>query len=246
MRDKIAVIGSLLAIASCQPVPECSANAECAAPKICKSGACTAPTAQKCVDVSDCPGRYDLCSSGICVAPQCLSPADCPGRNDFCDAGTCVTGSGGSGGGGGTGGAGGGTCTTQLIVYRDIDGDGFGSKLDSAALTCAPLSGYVGNNLDCADQDARANPGQMAFLTSPIMGPTSAGSLWDFNCNGTEETQFPTAHAFCNQGPVSCQGAANKWLGEFGAKCGETRTWILACSGSCVLQSSELRAQGCR
>jgi hypothetical protein len=47
--------------------------------------------------------------------------------------------------------------TTQLTWFRDDDGDGFGT--DAATLrACDQPSGYVDNNLDCADRDAARNP----------------------------------------------------------------------------------------
>lgn len=41
--------------------------------------------------------------------------------------------------------------------YRDQDGDGFGDALHKEA-TCEKPSGYVANDDDCDDQDARAHP----------------------------------------------------------------------------------------
>ena len=57
--------------------------------------------------------------------------------------------------------------------YADGDEDGFGNPADSVVACVAPV-GYVGNNLDCDDENAAINPDATEILDNEI----------DENCNG--------------------------------------------------------------
>jgi hypothetical protein len=43
-------------------------------------------------------------------------------------------------------------------LYRDLDGDGFGSTSSGTVSSCTPVTGYVSNNTDCNDSNAAINP----------------------------------------------------------------------------------------
>lgn len=52
------------------------------------------------------------------------------------------------------------TVTSGSMWYADLDGDGYGNALISTH-TCVQPAGFVLNNQDCNDADARVNPGAM-------------------------------------------------------------------------------------
>ncbi len=59
--------------------------------------------------------------------------------------------------------------------YADTDGDGFGDPEDDQA-SCDMPTGYVANDTDCDDSDARINPGAIEFdCEDPL----------DYNCDGS-------------------------------------------------------------
>lgn len=61
-------------------------------------------------------------------------------------------------------------------VYRDADGDGFGTATDSV-VTCTPGPGYVFNRLDCNDANPSINPGAADAPDSGYL---------DSNCDGID------------------------------------------------------------
>ena len=72
----------------------------------------------------------------------------------------------------------------KVMMYIDIDGDGYGSSLSDGKMLCDPSPGYVTNDYDCADNDGRAFPGQTnEELAAPIYGD-SITSEYDYNCDG--------------------------------------------------------------
>jgi hypothetical protein len=95
----------------------------------------------------------------------------------------------------------------QLLFYRDLDGDGFGTPLDSVWACTAPL-GYVTSPMDCDDTDSLAYPGQIwyvdadrdgysgtegvvsclrpidGFLSNELLGLTT-------DCNDADPARFP-------------------------------------------------------
>lgn len=138
------------------------------------------------------------------------------------------------------------SCQFPSAFYRDADGDGYGSKLAASVLACVQPVGYVGNQLDCADGDARAKPGGAAQATA-IVGATAGGLGFDFDCDGDEDPQA-TAWAPCS-GTSYCSGQSNAWREMTYAPCGLTWTWVVTCSsigGICQPTNSEQRTQSCR
>jgi hypothetical protein len=75
------------------------------------------------------------------------------------------------------------------IHGRDRDGDGFGDPLEIVTTPCAPSPGFVANDRDCDDRDARTYPGAPELCGGP-----------DRNCNGTAGD----AGAPCRAGVGAC------------------------------------------
>ncbi|MEC8191990.1 MAG: putative metal-binding motif-containing protein [Myxococcota bacterium] len=48
---------------------------------------------------------------------------------------------------------------SDLLFYRDLDGDGYGTPLD-VVVACAPVGGYVSEGTDCDDADDDIRPGR--------------------------------------------------------------------------------------
>jgi len=148
-------------------------------------------------------------------------------------------------------------CQKKTVFHLDTDGDGHGADLGDYVEGClrpgAPRieipAGYALTHDDCADWDARAFPGQTAFQTTRMGSPGGAttGLLWDFNCDGREELQYPVAPSSCPNNPT-CAGATPDgfWQGTT-PTCGGTGVWISRCvplAGACVAVT-EVRTQGC-
>lgn len=114
--------------------------------------------------------------------------------------------------------------------YLDEDADGFGSLLEGPITACLDTPGYVGNGLDCADQDARANPGASEFQSVPVMGLSASGPF-DFDCDGQEALES-TYTATCETSGYECigEGAGNAWRAETAPRCGQMGTWLFLCS----------------
>ncbi len=78
--------------------------------------------------------------------------------------------------------------TPTSTYYADTDRDGFGDPTTSTETCGSAPAGYVANNRDCCDRDAKAYPGQTEWFSSP----TACGS-YDYDCDGkeTQETRSP-------------------------------------------------------
>lgn len=86
----------------------------------------------------------------------------------------------------------------DVVCSRDADEDGFGWRTDVVAACNCP-DGYIpprsDAKFDCADENASRNPGHTEYETSgycssPGVCEASVAS-YDWDCNGTEETQYP-------------------------------------------------------
>ena len=64
-------------------------------------------------------------------------------------------------------------------LYRDLDGDGFGSASNGTVVSCVPVAGYVANNTDCNDANPAINPNTVWFrdLDGDGFGFASDGTL---------------------------------------------------------------------
>jgi len=148
-----------------------------------------------CTSSDECSSNF--CVNGLCCNTACADPLSCnaPGM-----AGTCSCGSTGL------------NCPMGCrVFYKDFDGDTFGDRNGNSAMMTAvagcvganPPVGFVTNNDDCDDRDARAKPGQAQFFDTARLGVGG----FDFNCDGSETEQYseyPGARCgFCNTGPTN-------------------------------------------
>ncbi len=127
------------------------------------------------------------------------------------------TGGGGEGGEGGSGGAPPPNC--------DLDGDDF----DRAGPGCCGAP----DPCDCDDADPNVFPGQPTFFDEPRPNVApNAPDAFDYNCDGTQEKQWPADNDGCGLldcvAPVAFQGDGNEYF------CGAPGTRIdcmlLSCS----------------
>jgi hypothetical protein len=189
-------------VTSCSQTTDCNAMSYCdgqqCQPQLGVGVACTNGNGAEC--------QTGFCASGYCCATACDDTV-IPGAT--CAKAGSV-----------------GTCTCSLscddggscqLFYRDADGDGFGNELGTiangdAVVGCsgAPPTGYVSDDTDCDDMDANAFPGQSAWFTTQRIG-----GGWDYNCDGTDETEYTTypyaTCTYCNGTAPSCS------TGECGA-----------------------------
>jgi len=149
---------------------------------------CSAPVSDPYVQqVGDCDDRAGV---GALSHPGLLEV--CDGRDNDCDGNLDES-------------------FPHKTFYADQDLDGFGDPAQSIAACEAP-EGYVGNNLDCAPNEARAFP-----------GAAEACNNADDDCDGAVDEQVPALG-------VACTNAA---------KFGVCRPGVTACvSGAEVCQST--------
>jgi hypothetical protein len=124
------------------------------------------------------------CSSGNCVDKVCCNTAACDASQGLsCATGKCVC--------PGVSCAAGVACQ---VYFQDLDGDKFGNKAGTiaagtakAGCAGAPPAGFVADNTDCDDGDAKVFPGQTEF------SPTASKGIgtFDFNCDGSETKETP-------------------------------------------------------
>ncbi|MGH7268801.1 MAG: hypothetical protein ACREJ3_00080, partial [Polyangiaceae bacterium] len=171
-------------VSDCLPTSFCNSFGKCQ-PQLGLGVACSLDTMCQmghCVQNVCCSSACNI-PGGTCVSSQAVGECKC--AVDCGDGGTCQ------------------------LFYRDADGDGFGDKsgtlaAGTAAVGCAgsPPSGFLANDTDCDDHDAKVFPGQTAFYGTPSLGV----GTFDYNCDGTLEKsvgEYPGL--YCSY----CTGAAN-------------------------------------
>jgi hypothetical protein len=148
----------------------------------------------------------------------------------------------------------GGWCVPTAVLptwYRDADGDGFGDPWD-AMCTAVPPADYVDNPDDCCDERGDVFPGQPAFFTTSYHCGMLPVELWDYDCSGTVDVQFPDCQT-CSAGTVGdCW-----WRSGWGSPtepcpavppCGawEEYSYCRFDLGSCRIVAGVVEQQGCR
>lgn len=93
--------------------------------------------------------------------------------------------------------AAGGTVNCPMI-YRDLDGDGYGDPVRPLS-SCSMQTGYVDNNKDCCDADSSAKPGQTVYYVA-----ANGCGNFDYDCDGvaTPKVNGPTG---CYDAPLVCE-----------------------------------------
>lgn len=120
-------------------------------------------------------------------------------------------------------------CPGAKRYYPDLDKDGFGDRASAGKLACSKPAGYVDNKDDCADDDADIFPGQTKFFDKATQG--NATQKFDYNCDGTEETESKLNAVLCNhKGLQICEKAFPKsWWSKEPPACGETKQFVIRC-----------------
>jgi hypothetical protein len=124
----------------------------------------------------------------------------------------------------------------MVTVYPDADGDGFGDALEPPTKRCIDDPGFVGNNLDCADGDAKAFPGQPEYFAVPILGARTV-EPFDFNCDGTTDVKLALSANACGSGIQPPE--PDSWLGNV-PECGKAGSLIVtpvACQTASTVQT---------
>ena len=170
----------------------CAANAECASGFCVDGVCCDSACDQQCASCG-LPGRPGYCTGQI-VGDDLAAAMPCTGAKTCSldltsptivscrlkNAEACTSNA---------------QCATNncATFYVDEDNDGYGG---SATLhLCAPVrgaapKGYSTIGGDCCDVDSLTFPGQTAWEDY-----INACGSWDYNCDGTVETQSPTSGA---------------------------------------------------
>ncbi len=119
-------------------------------------------------------------------------------------------------------------------TLQDGDEDGYASTLFDSSCR------------DCNDMDPDVNPDHTEFETTrhSDMLPGTPDSF-DWNCDGTEEREFPNSVPACDAMAGTCT-MGEGWTGGI-PSCGMSGTWA-RCSGppGCTITTVETRTQGCR
>lgn len=114
------------------------------------------------------------------------------------------------------------------MYYYDYDGDGFGSEAVDGRCMCGAEGSYnAGNDNDCYDYNAAANPGASTYSAS-----SRGDGSFDWNCDGSETKYYSTAGDSCDFNidfSDFCEYGEG-WSGSV-ASCGETKTYITGCEG---------------
>ncbi len=116
---------------------------------------------------------------------------------------------------------------TNRTQYQDSDGDGASISLGSVCSSnqtwgnssCTTSTGsfakdasgncmaITGSNTDCYDLNANAKPSQTSYFTTTRGGGTDAagnsGSSYDYDCNSSEDQQYPAATSYYNPSVTS-------------------------------------------
>lgn len=123
-------------------------------------------------------------------------------------------------------------------VYRDADGDGYGTTATTQYSCGATPSGYVKTAGDCCDSDNRARPGQTSAYTTA----NNCGSF-DYNCDGAASPVSNGATG-CYEGTITCSVSGNQCIqdnSQLPAGCNGAVSYNTAACGA----SWYVSARGC-
>lgn len=67
---------------------------------------------------------------------------------------------------------------TPVPLFRDRDGDGFGSEASGVIQDCPPIDGYVANDADCSEGHSRLESGLSARVPGNAPDPAISGRAW--------------------------------------------------------------------
>lgn len=100
---------------------------------------------------------------------------------------------------------------TPVRLFRDSDGDRFGSNApEDERLDCPPVDGFVAVSGDCNDAEPDVFPEQAEFFA--VGYDTESGTSFDYDCDGSEEPgldeRFVPAPADCEIRTPNCGTAA--------------------------------------
>jgi hypothetical protein len=120
---------------------------------------------------------------------------------------------------------------TLVRLFRDRDGDGFGSNASEDVIAgCPPMAGFAREGGDCHDAPSTMRdpsgdvfPGQTRFFTVGYPGPN--GVSFDYDCSGSEEAdpgpEFVSAPTDCEaRGVLSCSQVIEGYLALGDARSG--------------------------
>jgi len=149
------------------------------------------------------------------------------------------------------------TILTHTKCYvTDADSDGY----SPTPTTCFydPGAGTIRKNkltattVDCGDGNANANPGAVTYRSTTFVNGVNPTLTHDWNCNGTETKNYPTAnYSGCNactnsSGYASYRNTANGFSGSVPA-CGAAATYYTiiittACQNPAVANCTAVRS----
>ena len=216
-----ADVGPCPAGEPCDDGDSCTENTRCNADGVCSGGN---PVA--CDDVNPCTDDSCVASTGCVFTANTLACDDgdpCT-VGDVCADGGCVPGP-------GTGG-----------WYPDVDDDGFGDADATPVCAATGPAGTVADSSDCCDSVADARPDQTEWFD---VGYTcGAGSTFDYDCDGTEETRYADAGECRHDAGGTCTPILG-WQGATTPTCGASRAFVTGCDATCRA-TTETRTQECR
>ncbi len=127
--------------------------------------------------------------------------------------------------------------------YADLDADGYGDPANSLD-ACSLPSGYVENSDDCYDLNSTANPTQTSYFTAD-----RGDGDYDWDCNGTEDQEFPDSATCAVDEKGHCRGDAG-WE-DTPPACGDSDDYVANCNSGAVTEDecrakTATKTQSCR
>jgi hypothetical protein len=126
-----------------------------------------------------------------------------------------------------------------------LDGSGIHDAVAEGPVCDKDGDGYLGGSdpcdgTDCCDTDARANPGDTAYYTTP----DNCGGF-DYDCDGKESPEYAVNLVCSGTGAMGCTGSG--FIGN--PPCGVSGPYAAGCvetSGGCAPGPTTMMTQACR